>query len=194
MTRATFRKGAKLERMEGKAANPSGALKQVGAIIAAESRKSFREQRHGRDAWEQRSVPNVYGIVADFAKGSTPPARRFESRPALRDTGALSRSIAFRVTGGRSVVIGSNLPYAGTHQYGGTTESETITATVQKALWKWLKPKDKGMKAQLGFLLNKKFRGERLSGEVPARPFVGITDTARADIREVVGSEILEVQ
>lgn len=194
MTEATFRKGAKLERMEGSLGNPSGALKQVGAIIAAESRKSFREQRHGSDAWEQRATPNVYGIIADFAKGSTPPARRFEARPALRDTGRLSRSIAFRVTGGRSVVIGTNLPYAGTHQYGGRIESETITAAVQKALWKWLKPKGRDLKAQIGFLLNKKFRGERLEGEVPARPFVGITEQARADIREVIGSEILEVQ
>lgn len=193
MTKATFDKGAKMERWEKNLDNPRGALKQIGAIVTAESQRAFRDQKHGRDRWEPRSDVNVFGIIADFAKGGTPPARRFERRPALRDTGRLSGSIAFKVLGTKAVEIGTNLPYAGVHQYGGTVESEPVTGAVQKALWKWLKPKDAGLKARLGWLLNKKYRGETIKGEVPARPFVGITKDTREDVREVIGKEIMEV-
>lgn len=194
MTRSTFDPGAKMERWSKALDHPRGALKQIGAIIVAESQNAFREQKHGRDKWDARASVNVYGIVADFAKGGTPPARRFERRPVLRDTGRLGNSLAFQVRGTRVVEAGTNLDYATVHQYGGPIESETITRSMQRALWRWLKPKDKGIKASLGFLLNRKFTGERLKGEVPARPFVGITKDTREDVREVVGVEIMEAR
>lgn len=193
MTRATFDKGAKMERWEKNLENPRGALKQIGVLVTAESQRAFRDQQHGRDKWAPRSDVNVFGIIADFSKGSTPPARRFERRPALRDTGRLSASIAYKVLGVKAVEIGTNLPYAGVQQYGGTVESEKITEALQRALWKWLKPKSADLKARLGWLLNKKYRGETLKMEVPARPFVGITKDTREDVREVLGREIMEV-
>lgn len=191
MPEVTFRKGARLERWERKLEKPIGALKQIGALAVAESRKAFREQRFGNLEWEPRAEINVYGIIADFAQGGKPKKRRFEQRPALKDTGALSRSVAFALHGAKVVRIGTNLPYAGVHQYGGRVESETITAEMQKAIWKWLKSKSGGEhKSSLGFLLNKKFTGKRLEGEVPARQFVGITGQMRKDIRELIGLEI----
>jgi len=194
MTKATFQKGAKMERWESNLDDPRRALKHIGALMVAESQRSFREQQHGKDKWEPRAPVNVYGIISDFAKGSTPPARRFERRPVLRDTGRLSSSISFKVLGNTAVEVGTNLPYAGVLQHGGAIESEPITGAVRRALWKWLKPKDSDLKAQLGFLLNKNFRDETLKGEVPARPFVGITEATREDVREVVGVEIMEVR
>ena len=195
MTRATFEKGAKLERWERNFQNPRNALKQIGALMVAESREAFREQKHGRDRWKPRSDVNVFGIIKDFAGGATaPPARRFERRPALSDTGRLKQSIAFKVFGRSVVEVGTNLPYAKVHQEGGAVKSEKITKGVQEALWKWLKKKDKTLKRRLGFLLNKKFRGKFLEGEVPKRPFVGITKQTRADVLEVVGLRILEVR
>lgn len=194
MTRATFRKGAKIERWEQALENPRRALKQIGALMVAESQRSFREQQHGRDKWDPRAPVNVYGIISDFAKGGTPPARRFQRRKVLLDTTRLSGSIAPKVLGRTAVEVGTNLSYAGVHQYGGPIESETISSAVQRALWKWLKPKDDDLKASLGFLLNKKFKGETLEGEVPARPFVGITKSTIEDVREVVGVEIMEVR
>lgn len=194
MTKATFKKGAKLERLEKNLGNPSGALKQIGALMVAESQRSFREQKHGRDKWEPRSDVNVFGIIADFAKGGTPPARRFERTPALKDTGRLSNSVAFKVHGRTTVSVGSTLDYAGVQHHGGTVESERITGSVRRALWKWLKPKDKSLKARLGWLLNAKYRDETLKSEVPARPIVGITKSTIEDVREVVGVEIMEVR
>lgn len=194
MTRATFKKGAKIERWERALENPSGALKQIGAVIVAESQRSFREQQHGQDKWVPRAPVNVYGILADFTKGSKPPARRFERRPALRDSGRLANSIAFRLDGRMTVTIGTNLDYAPVLHFGGPIESEPVTGPVRRALWKWLKPKGSELKAQLGWLLNKKFKGETLKGEVPARPFVGITKSTIEDVRELIGVEIMEIR
>lgn len=195
MTRATFDVGAKMRRWKEACANPRPALKQIGALMVAESQRAFREQKHGADAWDARAAVNVYGIIADFAQGrSKPPQRRFERRPALSDTGRLRRSIAYRTASQRSVIVGSNLPYAATHQYGGRIESEVITPSLRRALWKWLKKQDAGLKRQLGWLLNKKFQGERLSGEVEARPFVGVTRRTKRDILETVGVVVWEVK
>ena len=192
MSKVNFKKGAKLERWEKALQNPKKALKQIGVLMVAESQASFRNQKHGSKKWEGRAPVNVYGIIADFSKGSTPPARRFQTRPALKDTGRLSGSISYKVSGS-AVEVGTNLDYAGVHQFGGAIESEKITKPIQQALNKWLKPKDKGLKESLGWLLNKKFTGQTLKGKVPARQFVGITKQTIEDIREEVGVEIMEI-
>jgi len=195
MTKATFKKGAKIERWESNLDDPRVALKQVGVLMVAESQRSFRDQKHGRDKWEPRAPVNVYGIIADFAKGSKPPARRFENSKTLRDTGRLSASIAFRVLGRKAVEVGSNLEYAAVLHHGGKIESETITPEVQKSLGKWLKTKKGvGFKDQLGWLLNKKFTDTKLTGEVPARPFVGITKQTINDVLATVKVAIMEVR
>lgn len=193
MAKANFQKGAKVERWEKAIDNPSGALTKIGALMVAESQRAFREQKHGRKAWKARAPVNVYGIIADFTKGSTPPRRRFETRPVLHDTGRLARSVAFKVSG-NFVEVGTNLDYASVHNFGGPIESQPITKAVQEALNKWLKPKDKGLKKSLGWLLNKKYTGETLTGEVSARRFVGITKSTIEDVREAIGIEIMEVK
>ena len=192
MTKTSFKKGAKLERWEKALANPQKALKQIGVLMVAESQASFRDQQFGRKKWKGRAPVNVYGIIADFSKGSTPPKRRFQTRPALVDTGRLKGSIDYKVSG-VTVEVGTNLDYASVHQFGGEIESEKITKSVQQSLYKWLKPKDKGLKESLGWILNKKFTGETLKGQVEARQFVGITKQTIEDVHEVVGVAILEV-
>ena len=193
MTKTTFKKGAKVARWEKALQNPQKTLKQIGFLMVEESQESFRDQKHGRKKWEGRAPVNVYGIIADFSKGSKPPSRRFQTRDALVDTGRLKGSITPKVMG-MTVEVGTNLDYASVHQFGGKIESEVITKSLRKSLWKWLKPKDKSLKASLGWLLNKKFTGETLKGEVPARPFVGITKQTIADVREQIGVNILEVK
>lgn len=192
--RASFEQGAKLRRWEKRIENPEVALKQIGAMMVAESQDAFKAQKFGKTAWKPRAVPNVYGLIADFAGGAKQPKpRRFESRPALRDTGRLASSINFRVSG-KVVEVGSNLPYAGTMHAGGSTTSETITKAVQEAIHRWLKNSGSRWKTRLGWLLNKKFTGAKLEGKVPARPFVGVTRQTIADVKEVVGVKIFEVK
>lgn len=184
-------KGLRFRTWERNLQRPEAALKQVGAILTSASQQAFKAQAFGKVQWKPRSVPNVFGLLADFDQGRTsPPGRRMDPRPALRDTGRLAASISFRLMGD-AVEVGSVLPYASVHNVGGDVESVTITERVQKGLGRWLQRQPKSVQRQLAFLLNPKRRGTRLQGKVPARPFVGLTPQLRKDIREVVGTTIL---
>jgi phage gpG-like protein len=193
MTRATFEQGAKLKRIGNKLVDPSKALKQIGVTMVAESEASFKAQRFGRKAWRERSPINVFGIIADFAQGRRkPPARRFETRPALRDTGRLANSIAFSVSG-KVVEVGTNVPYASLHNFGGVSKSEKITLTVQQRIGKWLAKQSEDLQERLGWLLGDQARDEQLEMRVPKRQFVGITIQTRKEIRKTIGVRIMEV-
>jgi len=195
MTRVTFEKGAKLARIEGKLDNPTAALKQIGALMVAESQRAFKVQEFDGEKWQPRAPVNIFGIIADFHEGRRkPPQRRFERRPALRDTGRLSSSISFRLVGSRAVEIGTNLPYAGVHQRGGEVESKPITREVQRNLWAWLKNQPLQMRRRLGFLLSKRYTDQTLKGSVPERRFIGITRRTREFVQKAVGVRIMEVR
>jgi phage gpG-like protein len=193
MARATFEQGAKLKRIGSKLVDPSKALKQIGVMMVAESQASFKAQRFGQKAWRERGKVNVFGIIADFAQGRRkPPARRFQTRPALRDTGRLANSMAFQVKG-KIVEVGTNVPYASLHNFGGVSKSEKISGTVRKNLWAWLKKQNNELKGRLGWLLNRKFKDQQLEQKVPKRQFVGVTLQTRKAIQKTVGVEIMEV-
>lgn len=189
-------KGAKIEAIERAMVDRSSALKQIGALMVAESQTAFRDQKLGDTAWKERRAPNVFGLLRDFADGKRePPARRFERRPVLMDTGRLRQSIAWRIMASGDVVeVGTNLPYAAAQHRGGTVESATITKQMQSAIWSWLKGKGKDHKRTLGWLLNRKFTGKKLSQTLPARPIVGITQETVEAVREIVGVSIAEAR
>jgi len=191
--RVTFQPGAKIERIEKNLDGPARALKQIGALMVAESQRAFKEQAFGAKKWASRAPINIFGIIADFALGRRkPPARRFERRPALRDTGRLAASIAFEVKG-PTVEVGTNLEYAAVHHTGGDVESAKITSNVQLLLGRWLKRQSPEIKSQLEFLLSANYTDKTLKSTVPARPFIGITPKTRATVRTIIGVEIMEV-
>lgn len=194
MPRVTFEEGAKLKRIRAALENPTKALTQIGVLMVAESQQAFKEQKLGDKAWDQRAPVNVFGVIADFHQGKRKPAsRRFDRRPALVDTGRMRKSIAFQVHG-KTVDVGTNLDYAKVHQTGGEVESKPVTESVRKLLGAWLKKQGVEMKRRLGWLLNKKFAGEKITGKVPARPFVGITKKTRKAVDKVVGVSIMEAE
>lgn len=191
--RATFDEGDKARRMTRALHKPDVALKQIGTLMVAESQTSFSAQRFGQKKWRERGSINVFGILSDFEAGKTPPQRRFDRRPALRDTGRLAASIAFQV---RSPVVevGTVLPYARVHQFGGESTSSQITGEVRSKLWQWLKKQSRDIRRRLGWLLNDKFRNKTLTARIPARPFVGITLRTTQSVRRVIGVEIMEAR
>jgi phage gpG-like protein len=194
MTRVTFKPGAKIKRWEAQLDDPKKALKQIGVLLVAASQASFKAQKLGDEKWDERRVPNVFGIVSDFHAGKAkPPARRFQDRPALRDTGRLAQSIAFKLESAKVVAVGSNLPYASVHQFGGPVESLPVTKTIQKRIAKWLVKSGRKWANDLQFLISSKMTGKQLKGEVPARPFVGLTKQVSDDIVQVVGREVMEI-
>lgn len=194
MAGGEFDKGAKIRRIERKLENPEKALRMVGAMMVAESQQAFKDQRFGKATWEPRGPINILGIIADFHAGKRPPQRRFEPRPALRDTGRLAQSITFRIVGGDSVEVGSNLPYASVHQYGGETESKPINETVRKGLESWFKGAGSKYRKALGWLLAKKFKDQTIKSRIHPRPFVGITQQTVDDVREIVAVQVLEAE
>lgn len=211
-----YDRGDKMRRWEDRLTNPSKALEVVGRVLVKASRDAFTDQRFDGTVWRERRVPNVFGIIADLSEGKTPPARRFDPGPALRDTGRLSGpgGITYRIVSADTVQVGRapDLDYADVHHYGGRVESKTITAEVQERLAKWLdgvaspfvrqaagfrptertRREDK-IRASLAWLLNKKFTGKKLEGKVPARPFVGVTRQSFNDVAELIGTNIFEV-
>ncbi len=190
-----FDPGEKVRRIQASAESPTKALRQVGALLVASSQRAFKEQKWDGKEWEPRGAMNVYGIIADFYEGKrSPPARRFERRPVLRDTGRLASSIAFRVVGNDAVEIGSNLPYASVHQDGGPIESKPITEQVQQLLADWLDGAGSGYRKKLGWLLNAKYRGQTLKGTVPARRFIGVTKALIEDAKEIASVTIFETK
>ena len=140
----SFDEGTRLRALRGALADPRFVLTGIGALMVKEGQKAFREQRLGNVVWKSRGEtgmnPNWPGIIGDFARGAaSPPARRFQDRPALVDNGALWNSLSFRLVSRDTVEAGSRLPYAGVLHGGGESQSPTITLTVRQRLWKWIK-------------------------------------------------------
>lgn len=188
-----FDQGKKMRRWKTNLENPEKALKQIGILMVAESRGSFKKQKFGSEVWDERAVPNVYGIVSDFWAGKkSPPKRRFDEQPVLSDTGLLKRSITYAVQGD-TVTVGTVVAYADVLHDGGKIKSKTINSQVRQLLWKWLKGRGRKWAGDLGFLLNKKFKDTELEGEVDPRPFVGITKRTLVNAQKVVGTRIMEV-
>ena len=195
MARATFDPGEKLRRIRKKLLDPSVALKQIGVLMVAESQRAFRNQQFGNEQWPARAPFNLFGALADFAQGkSRLPNRRFESRPALRDSGRLAASIAHRLIAVDTVEVGSNLPYAAVQHRGGKTQSVPLTQEVRARFWKWLRRQPRERRDRYGWVLNPKFAGKRLTQTVPARPIVGVTAETRETVRKVVNVKIFETR
>lgn len=173
--------------------NPEGALKKIGALMLAASQRAFREQKYGKITWRPRKVPNVFGIISDFSKSGNakPPKRRFEATPVLIDTSQLRRTLSFDLVGKDAVEVGSNLPYAGVHNFGGPVESKTVSEEVLLKLEKWMKTKaGRPWIEKLRFLFRAEHIGKKLKGKVPARPFVGLTPKLVEEIEKWVGVKI----
>lgn len=196
MARATFERGKKLDRWAEAVRNPVRALKQIGLLMVGESRRAFDAQKFGRDSWDPRAVPNLPGVIGDFASGRTQPKeRRFDQRNALVDTGNLRRKIAPHVIGTHSVEVGTtDVGYAYTMHEGGVSESDPITKEVQERLAKWLRGKGSEWRESFEMFTRPEWLDQRIETEVPARPFLGITRKIRDAVRRALGLELFEIR
>jgi len=167
-----------------------GILDTIGAIMRGASKEAFEIQRFGDARWLYRypnqgraaDFVNIAGALSDLNEGTEPKDRRFDRRPALKDTGALQFSVASRIVGTDGVEVGSALPYAQTMQAGGVT-SQTVSQVAKDTLARWLKtPKGRAYRSRLAFLLD----ADTLETDVVPRPFVGVTDEMRGDFVEMV--------
>ena len=127
---------ARLMAFAAKLADPRGLLRPMAVLILARAQRAFTDQRRGSREWAPRGVPNVIGILEDLKRGSTPPERRFQPRPAGQDRGDLYRSVtiptAAAYVGNDTVEVGSRLPYASDVQNGGEVDVPVDAALKDK--------------------------------------------------------------
>lgn len=133
------------EELAAKLRSPEAALESVGAVIVAQARQAFEEQRLGDVIWKERYPAmrepfiNVAPVVQKAGEGRTPTTDDFRRRPALGGAGSeLAASIAFNVQG-NAVEIGSSRPdlNPGLFQFGGIGRI-SITDTTRATLREWL--------------------------------------------------------
>lgn len=181
---ATFVPGKVLTALREALLDPRGVLDAIGVLLASRAKQAFTDQRRGTKRWRGRSVPNVAGIVSDLMNSRTPPMRRLDARPALIDTGRLMMDISHRLTKENTVEIGTRLPYAAVHQYGGET-TQPWGESGKARLRELLKTQPwKDYEDRLGWLLDEDVH--EVTTSVPERPFLLITDEDMKDILGIV--------
>lgn len=182
---------------------PELLLKRIGVLLVAQAKRAFVLQRFGAILWPERypnqtgGKLNVAGAVSDLANGPTIKARRWDARPAGRDTGELMRRLTYRVIGDR-LEVGSDVPYAQKFHAGGESVLP-ITQAVRANLAIWLRRHRKRVRkaARLAGTLGPRggtprtfedrvlgplFARDVLITSSPARPFVGLTDETEREI------------
>lgn len=196
---------------------PEGMLRKIGAFMVSASNRSFDEQRLGTIDWSPRYPSqvsyklNVAGIVSDFTRGKTPPARRFVDRPAAVDTRVMRNSVSSTHNGRDRVETGTTLPYAPIQFHGGVSV-QPVTDTTKANMIKWLLKGRRSRKAapvtvprtmkeyhkvsreimsagnpyapKLIGILRPNVRTH--DTEVISRPFIGITDQVEREIISAV--------
>ena len=171
-------------------------MERIGAILEASTDEAFDDQKFGDFVWPEQypnqadPFVNLAGLISDFADGATEPkARRLTRKPALIDTGALSKSFKSRVLSNRLVEIGSTHPAAATHQWG-LVSSQSLAQDTKNRIAKWVLKQDKDMKKKIAPLLMPSVTG--WDTQVAQRPMIGVTREAEVDIVEAVESMIAE--
>lgn len=97
--------------------DPTEALDAIGFEMVQRTIRGFDEQGRGDEKWPPRSVPNVAAIARVISEGKNIRDRYYIPRPALIDNSTLKNSWK-HVVQGKTVVIGTTLPYAVIHQEG----------------------------------------------------------------------------
>lgn len=200
--------GSRVEVLNRGLRDLAPAMKRIGILLVGRSKEAFTTQRRGGFAWPGRAVPNVPGILRDLERGTNIKARRFQDRPALKDTGALRRSIAWKPMTDHTLVFGlpgaadSIRAYGQRHQLGGT-ETIRVTATMRANLAKWLRRERKARAKrtrlqQEGRTLSKAdpnalgwlFNTPEVEITVPSRPFILVTALEREEINAIVRAHL----
>ena len=181
MTRRIKITPEELGELRSRLEDPRPALRRIGALMLAESQKSFLDQRYGPEQWPERyegqpdPFVNVAGALSDLNRDRQIKGRRFDRRPALVDTAALKGSLSFDLRGKNAVRVGSTIPYAAKQVFG-LNSRQSVTGTARKRLTKEYRrfKKQGGSRFEaikkLGFL----HTVSQLDTSIQARPFIGI--------------------
>lgn len=151
-----------LNRLRARAGSLGPFLKASGELLVDSTKRRFREGR-GPDGveWPQNQPSTILKYLERFSSSFSKKTGRItkagagratSKKPLIGETQSLGRTINYRVSGDR-LFIGSPMIYAATQQFG-------------------------ARKGQFG----RSKRGPIPWGDIPARPFLGLSDQDRRDI------------
>lgn len=188
-----------LGRFRRRLEDPRPALRRIGALMLAESQRSFRDQSYGGERWparyegQEEPFINVAGALSDVVRGRTIRDRRFDRRPALIDTGTLRGSLTFALRGDKAVSVGSTVPYASKHLFG-LASSQAVTNVARRTLVKEYRRFKRGggerfeAFKKLGFLHTVR----TLETNIQQRPFIGLFPDLERRLRTTVEDFLAE--
>lgn len=153
------------------------ALEEMKAYLESQYIEAFEVQGRATK-WKPRSVPNTAGIIRDIESGGTIKPKRFDSFPALEDTGELKISAASDTEiRGKTILWGTNVPYAVDQHFGGektinstipdllkSSSKDRIERELRKVERRGFKREAQGLRVRRSYTLN-----------IPARPLVEFT-------------------
>lgn len=135
-----------LHKMSDRLDDMRPVMAEIGEALREASMEAFAEQASPEGAaWRPLSPVTI-------------ARRRGTAHRILQDTGVLRQSITRDVDGPRSVVVGSRLEYAATHQFGARKGAFGRTSRGAPIPW----------------------------GDIPARPFLGVSAEARSEIVDAI--------
>ena len=186
-----------VDEMIAKIKDLEPVLTEIGTEMMIESRRAFKAQKFGDFDWPPRygGIPfpakiNYAGALQDLTDGPRVKDRRFNDRPALRDSGLLGHSINFQVMGKDSVRVGVTGPaakYAGKQQWG-IESTQDIPGDAIDKLDEQID--DETNEERLDGLHALRARLERdgsvLTTKVQQRPFLGVTDEMQVEIPRIL--------
>lgn len=197
-----------LLELREKVRKPGPLLEQIGKIVTRTCRMSFKLQRLGDREWPPRYPRqrgpklNIAGALQDFIDGAdAPKSNRFEDTPANVDTGELSKSIRYTVSGGSTVKIRSDSDHALAAQEGGESE-QTYGEDTQTRIKNWLFEDRQGRNQRGQFTPKRQTVREGREGyvqhlnqflhktthrqQIISRPFIGVTDEDETKIARAI--------
>jgi len=152
-TREIVALGTRFQELMRRAADLTPLMDEIGASLVSSVQHRFEGGRGpGGVAWPQSGRAKAEG-------GQT-----------LIDRGHLRDSITHR-PGRDQVEIGTNLVYAGIHQFGGRIQAKSAAALKFRIGDRWISKK---------------------AVDIPARPFLGVDDEDAAEISAIVGDWLAE--
>ena len=188
-----------VDEMIAKIKNLEPVLKTIGKEMEIESHRAFlnTEQKFGSFDWPPRygGIPfpakiNYAGALQDLTDGPKVQNRRFNDRPALKDSGLLSKSIQHEVLDNSRVRVGVTGPaaqYAGKQQWGLESTQDIPDSAIDKLDKQIDKESDEERLDGLHALRARLVRdGSVLTTEVQQRPFLGVTDEMQVEIPRIL--------
>lgn len=193
-----------LSRLRRRVKSPRAIMEKAGALLVAQGRRAFREQRLGDVVWPERyprqkdPFINIAPVVRNAGAGQKPRTDDFRRSPALvGHNGELRDRLAYRVTADNAVEAGHPEPWSGMFQWGGVGRIP-ITERTRETLWTWLFGDSEGAggralrgdKKEYASKLAFVWRRDELVQAAYPRPFLGITDQLVEDIREAIARHL----